>query len=224
MSKKPTSIAIALQNAGKPPTPLCQAIAEALVSPKRDAGPDLAGRIAQSEEWAQPSSHGLELYRASAAMGYRVNYKGEWTITVKDLKWMFFVCLWFGRRDKTRYDPAEGHLSPIREAMFHKRLWQAYEAFTVTGLTKEHLRLLSRLCWQMDVSTENDWLSLYVEGKRPFGNSSVVWEIIEIAELPMTWPEEGSPSEEQCEQAWLLFHQLPFAAAKAAQTLLDQQA
>ena len=102
----------------------------------------------------------------------------------------------------------------ITEALSIKRLMQAYIRYQKTGVTKEHCALLAHMGWEMDMQ-RGDWVSLFVQGKRPFGNSGAYTDIYEHSGWPMDWGDDG-PSEEQRERAWNLFDELVFATPDVA--------
>jgi hypothetical protein len=58
-----------------------------------------------------------------------------------------------------------------------------------------------------------DYTSLYVDGKRPFGNSGTAMEIARVLGWDCDVGKDGDPqlSAAQTERAWELFDQLPFA-------------
>ena len=103
---------------------------------------------------------------------------GEWHITNSDLEFWANLCL-FGERDHfpKRWDWLS---NPISSAIHRKRRWQTLQNYYgKNGLNEDHKKLLGRLNWDINFF-RGDGVSLYVQGKRPFGNSGIEGDVIEI--------------------------------------------
>ncbi len=161
-----------------------------------------ADRIGKHKEFIHPGKTLLVL-----------EVTGEWHITNADLE-LWRDLSFFGQRD---YFPNFWRVltSHITEALHYKRRWQAYERYITNGrLRDEHRRLLSQMFWDMSL-WRGDGVSLYVQGKRPFGNSSIEGDMIEALgwQFPETEDEElPTEIEEKC---WELFDELQFAIIDA---------
>lgn len=132
--------------------------------------------------------------------------KGKWYITNKDLEFWGDMML-FGRRDYLQ-KTWKNFSSGIDQALHAKRRWQTFERYKSNGgLREKHRKLLSCLRWNMDLG-RGDWISLYVQGKRPFGNSDIEGDIIGIVDWK--YDEEDMPAE-MIERCWELFDELQFA-------------
>lgn len=134
--------------------------------------------------------------------------EGEWHITNSDLEFWANLCL-FGDRD---YFPEKWDWlsSPITDAVHKKRRWQTLQRYYNNGgLNEDHKKLLKRLNWDLNF-WRGDGVSLYVQGKRPFGNSSIEGDIIEILGWQIDPDADEIPTglEEKC---WELFDELQFA-------------
>lgn len=134
--------------------------------------------------------------------------EGEWHITNSDLEFWANLCL-FGDRD---YFPKKWNWlsSPISDAVHKKRRWQTLQRYYESGgLKEDHKKLLSQMKWDLNL-WRGDGVSLYVQGKRPFGNSAIEGDIIEI----LGWELESEADEipmEMEERCWELFDELQFA-------------
>lgn len=173
---------------------------------------DLADRIGKGGRSAGTNM----CFNAPACLDYESDWIGEWEIRNVDLVGIGYFRMWLQRAEIQTgaiYLPDR-----VLRAMRCKRMWQAYLRYQNTGLTTEHCALLSKMLWTIDI-WRNDGVSLYVEGKRPFGNSSIASDIFEIVGWPFTWIEHEDDCdmpEEQEERAWNLFDELVFAAPDAA--------
>lgn len=149
-----------------------------------------------------------------SALDYHRDWIGEWTVTNADLNAFSDFVMWLHRG----WDDSEFVsmlTGSITKALENKRMWQAFARYEKSGLTQEHCGLLAKMLWTIDTS-RGDWISLYVQGKRPFGDSSIAQSIFEHAGWPFDWPEDDGMSKEQEERAWDLFDELAFAAPDAA--------
>jgi len=197
---------------GKPMTPLLLAIAEAIkATPDSDrdfsAAHQLHGfakRIAEATTYCN-----------IAALEYMNDWKGEWEVTNYDLEIWARFRMWLSRFGGEDNVMTGALTQDISRAMANKRMQQAYDRYQKSGLTTEHCGLLQNLLWKINTG-RGDGISIYVEGKRPFGNSSIEYDIHEHAGWKMDWPEDSGPSDEQNERAWNLFDELVFAAADAS--------
>lgn len=79
----------------------------------------------------------------------------------------------------------------------------------------QHCALLENMQWDMDF-LRGDWVSLHVQGKRPFGNSGIAGDIIQHAGIEAEYDDMDGYSDEVEERAWDLFDELIFAAPEAA--------
>jgi len=162
---------------------------------------DFSKRIAESEKDSD-----------IVALQYRMDYVGEWTVSNHDLQvWGIFI-LWLHRSFfKSAYLFVQG----ITKALKNKRLSQAYTRYQKTGLTEEHCKLLENMLWDMGIPRP-DLCSLYVQGKRPFGNSSIEYDIFEHLGWEMNWGEDDDDMPlNQEERAWDIFDELVFAIVDA---------
>ena len=145
------------------------------------------------------------------ALDYTDGWKGKWTVTNHDLEVYSDFEMWMGRYmpDNQRCETGR-----IAQAMKRKRMQQAYDRYKKTGLRREHCLLLEKMCWEVETG-RGDWVSLFVQGKRPFGDSSRARSIYKI----LGWQE---PKTDRClndkeeERAWNIFDELAFAAPDAA--------
>jgi hypothetical protein len=169
-----------------------------------------AKRIARGSE---------ERSQGERCLNFRREWTGEWEVTNADLEVWSRFAMWFYRfcANEIHVSPSDV-ISPIEEALRLKRMSQAANRFRASGLTSEHLKLLSKLRWDMDV-TRGDGVSLYVNGKHPFGDSARAWSIFDILGWERTWGEDDDMPEEVAERAWNIFDELTFAAPEAAKKL-----
>jgi len=104
--------------------------------------------------------------------------------------------------------------SEITDALHGMRRWQAYERFAAKGVTSEHRKLAARLGWEFSM-WRGDGVSIYVQGKRPFGNSDIEGDIADAVGWPQPWREDGDwdgdRPDDFNERAWDLFEELQFA-------------
>lgn len=140
--------------------------------------------------------------------------KGEWRISHADLEFWGRISF-FGNRD---YFPNiwQNFAACVTSALYSKRRWQTLERYRANGgVNSEHRKLLNRLKWDLDFS-RGDGVSLYVQGKRPFGNSSIEIDIIDIVGWEVDTEKDTSiETEERC---WKLFDELQFAIVDALAT------
>ncbi len=120
-----------------------------------------------------------------------------------------------------------GHGNPdvftdrLRHALWVKRTQQAYDRFQKSGLTQDHCVLIEKALWQF-APFRGDGVSLYVQGKRPFGDRGVASSIY----LTLGWPypaEDRALTDDESERAWNVFDELIFAlpvVAANARTVL----
>lgn len=168
---------------------------------------------------------------AVAALRY-ANWTGEWLVTQSDLYCWGHYSMW-----AHRYDPGQlvsDYLDPISAALGNKRMQQAYDRYQKTGLRSEHCKLMGKLSWEMD-TLRGDWVSLFVQGKRPLGDSSIDLSIYgavgwdyPVHEMPdgSVNPEYDAQTRVADERAWDLFDEIPFAVpdmAKLANLNLKEQ-
>lgn len=139
----------------------------------------------------------------------------EWPVTNADLEMWGDLSL-FGDRD---YFPDEWHVlrNDVGPAIKDARVWQTYTRYIAGGrLTDDHRKLLRKLLWDQNVF-RGDGVSLYVQGKRPFGNSSREQQIARILGWEYPSDEHGEPGmpPEMVERAWEIFDELRFAIQDA---------
>ena len=141
-----------------------------------------------------------------------VKVSGEWHITNSDML-LWADLAFFGRRD---FFPNNwGAFSrEVDKALSDKRTWQTFERYMANGgLNDDHRKLLARLIWDIN-PWRGDSVSLYVQGKRPFGNSSRELDMVEILEWQFP-PEDEDIPDEMNERCWELFDELQFAIGDA---------
>lgn len=160
------------------------------------------------------ADRGDERFGGCPALDYCNKWSGEWHVTNGDLQLWGLFKMWL-YRSSCDTDMAGVTFQGISNALRCKRLFQAFERYQSTGLTKAHCNLLANMGWNMDME-RGDWISLYVQGKRPFGNSSITYDIFEHANWEKDWPEDDGMSDDQEERAWEIFDELVFAAKDAA--------
>lgn len=134
---------------------------------------------------------------------------GEWTVSNADLKNWADICL-FGERDYFGDDWRDVEGS-ITSALHQCRRYQSFLRYQRRGgVTVEHRRLLAALNWQVDYS-RGDWVSVFVEGKRPTGNSGRAHEFARAMGWNCRWAEKDRDMPKtQEERAWQFFDELPF--------------
>ena len=137
--------------------------------------------------------------------------KGEWQITNADLETWARVSMWGNRYLPNKWRTLSYE---ITDALHGKRRWQAWERFSETGVTPEHRLLAANLGWDFSL-WRSDSVSLYVQGKRPFGNSDIEGDIADAVGWDQPWHDDedwdGSRPSEFNERAWDLFEELQFA-------------
>lgn len=175
---------------------------------------DFSKRIA-----THPGTYGNYHLPSTPSLKYCGDWSGEWHVRNADLVTWGDFKMWLGRAHNIDTEHAFMTFADVGEALRIKRLYQAFRRYQSTGLRKEHCSLLANMGWEIDTD-RGDWISLYVQGKRPFGNSAITYDIWEHAGLPMDWPEDDGMSDEQDEQAWELLDELVFAAPDAARVAL----
>lgn len=159
--------------------------------------------------------------RGPKCLGYAAELKGDWEIKPEDLEFIGTLGMWVERGD----DVHRGHgwatnlIQRLAEAVWRKRLYQAYLRFQATGVTREHALLAAEMLWEMKL-----WrycgVSLFVQGKRPFGNSGVECDIFEIC----GWEWEGEEmTKAEEERAWDLFDELVFAVPEMAREAAEKR-
>lgn len=95
-------------------------------------------------------------------------------------------------------------------SLSNKRAWQAYQRFLKHGVTDKHRAILSRMAFDID-HMRGDWVSLFVQGKRPLGNSSREYDLLEAVGRKITWGDDEDMPERMKEQMWNIFDELPYA-------------
>ena len=132
--------------------------------------------------------------------------EGEWNITNADLLFWRELCFSV-KQDVGAPKPwrmMEHLISPRLHAV---RRWQTYKRYQARGgLNADHLKLLGKVSWHSNLY-RGDGASLYVEGKRPFGNSGIEDDMFGL----LGWDVAPENLEEGSERAWELFDELQFA-------------
>jgi len=209
-------------------TPLLAALGEAIAtapSTEKDFSPTnhmarFALRIAQKDKVERNSAADGFGKGFPKAISY-TRWKGEWHVTNYDLEIVSRFTMWLSRYCDPHANQADTFASRITTALANKRMSQAYVRYYANGgLKRTHCLLLQKMLWEVD-TLRGDWVSLHVQGKRPFGDSAREQSIFLCADLPMPWAKtDGSDwdpmTPEQKEQAWDLFDELAFAAPDAA--------
>lgn len=196
-------------------TPLLKAIGRALVVSETRKGTfyyaHALGRFSHQIAHSSGKVHG------PACLHYNADWKGKWRVTTHDLEVYSRFEMWMSRYAPPHAEDYSCERGRIREALSNKRMQQAYDRYQTTGLRKEHCRLLNKALWEVDTS-RGDWVSLFVQGKRPFGDSSRAQQIWEICGWKTPWlkKEDGEMTDAQEETAWDIFDELAFAATDAA--------
>jgi hypothetical protein len=135
--------------------------------------------------------------------------KCRWRVSNADLEMFGYLSL-FGDRD---YFPGEWRFlaGDVGDAIKNARVWQCYTRYVERGrVTADHRKLLNKLIWDAHLF-RGDGVSLYVQGKRPFGDSGRALSIAAI----LGWkPPEEMPVK-MVEKAWELFDELRFAVHDA---------
>jgi hypothetical protein len=149
------------------------------------------------------------------ALDYQ-QWTGEWHVTNEDLTFWARFRMWLHRFAEDE-QMADFLSSGITRALAAKRMQQAFLRYQSTGLTAAHCALIEHAGWEVETG-RGDWVSLFVQGKRPFGNSSIEYDIYDHARWPMDWPKDDGMSPQQEERAWDLFDELPFALPDIART------
>jgi len=153
--------------------------------------------------------------RGPKCLDYRTDYVGQWTVENRDLLFLRQIAMWTGRSDDEQNGGwANILINKVGKAMEIKRLHQAYVRYQSSGLTREHCLLLAKGKWLIN-TWRGDGMSLYMNGKHPWGDSFKELSIYEICGWEIPWGEE-SPTNEQEERAWNLFDELVFALPDAA--------
>lgn len=134
----------------------------------------------------------------------------EWLITNADLECWADFCRYGGR-----YFPNGGWgnlTGSLRSLLHDARRYQSLVRYREFGgrVRRDHRKLLSKCCWEMELG-RGDGVSLYVEGKRPLGDSARELAMVEA----LGWKrgkEEDIPPEMK-ERLWELWDELPYALA-----------
>lgn len=163
----------------------------------------------------------LGLDRAANRIGRHVNFhndpflarhEGEWRVTNADLETWASLNL-FGKRDYLP-DVWTWFSNEITPALHGMRRWQTWERFEPKGVTAEHVALAFKLIWDLSL-WRGDGVSLYVQGKRPLGNSGIEGDIADAVGWAQPWAEDendySGPPPEFVERCWDLFDELEFA-------------
>ncbi len=157
-----------------------------------------------------------------AALGYHAKWSGKWHVTNHDCAVWSTFRMWLARYLPSEEGNASILTGRISTALNRMRMFQAYQRYQKTGLRKEHCELLSHMLWEMDTE-RGDWISIYVQGKRPMGDSSREDCISMHCGWPRPWnKEDRSLTEREKERAWDIFDELVFAATDAAKLALKK--
>lgn len=144
-----------------------------------------------------------------AALDYTTGWRGEWEVRNSDLSVFGDFLMWLGRYATADHHNPDVFTDKLRHALRVKRTQQAYDRFQKTGLTPEHCALIAKALWQF-APFRGDGVSLYVQGKRPFGDSGVASSIY----TTLGWPypaEDRALTDDEKERAWNIFDELCFA-------------
>lgn len=199
-------------------TPILRAIGGAIHTSKHSNDTfSYAHALSQfSRKIASPVKH-ISL----ATLDYNL-WRGRWYVSNYDLDIYATFEMWFHR-----YAPESAGCgtSRIAKALKHKRMQQAYDRYQETKLTHNHCILAAAALWEIDTS-RGDWVSLFVQGKRPFGDSSKAAQIHSLLGWPQPWlKKDRSLNETESERAWNIFDELAFAMpdiARLAQKTLKK--
>lgn len=150
-------------------------------------------------KWLVPNMAGGLLYQ----------YAGDWDVTNRDLDVAGDVGMWLNR-----YLPLTAHtaLYNIYPALKNKRTTQALERYKQGGLRREHTLLIFAASFEVNMP-RGDGVSIFVQGKRPLGDSWIPMSIYQAVRWPLPRDAKGEVtlSEAEEERAWDLFDELPFA-------------
>ena len=142
---------------------------------------------------------------------------GEWHVSNADL----YVWHSFCNRCERLIGRAmtESLLGKISKSLAIQRLYQALLRYRKTGVTREHLLLIRELGWDVCFDRQGE-VSIFVGGKYPFGSRmpGVVWHILGWKVDSTEWRRLNGHEKEK---AWEIFDELGFAAAGAAEILLE---
>lgn len=189
-------------------TPLLKAIENAIRTSRRRS--DTFRYAHELRAFARKIADCDHKSRGPSCLRYNKNWQGKWYVSNQDLEVFSRFEMWY---DREAPENRGVETSGIRSALHVKRLQQAYDRYQKTGLRKEHCLLLAKMLWDVD-TMRGDWISLHVEGKRPFGNSWIPGDIFEICGWKFKNVERITRAEE--ETAWNIFDELPFAAVDMA--------
>lgn len=151
---------------------------------------------------------------------------GEWHVSTVDL----YVWHSFYNRAKSLIgkEAAQNLLGKLDQSLAIQRLYQALLRYKKKGVTREHLLLIQELRWDVCFDRRGE-VSIFVGGEYPFGNRmpSAVWGLLGREIGSPEWrrlkdaPEWRWMNDEEREKAWEIFDELGFAAAGAAEMLLE---
>lgn len=178
-------------------------------------------RIRSFSERICAATSDIDIFTGHPQLNYREDWAGEWEIRNTDLDAIGYFLMWVHRAGENKH-VLNDIFGCVVKSVALKRTVQAFERYRETGLKPDHCKLLAKMRWEMDM-TRGDWTSLFVQGKRPFGNSSIDYDIVSRAGWKFR-PGEDDEDEmhpDQVEQAWNLFDELIFAAPDAAKAALE---
>jgi hypothetical protein len=157
---------------------------------------DLARKIADHKGWIKDGTANFE------------EMKCAWEIRNTDLELWGHLSLFGGRDFVEEWDFLSDN---VGESIHKARIFQCYRRYLAGGrLTKEHRKLLRNMIWDQDVF-RGDWVSIYVQGKRPFGDSSIAWQIARMLGWELPKDEDEDMPAETTERVWEIFDELRFA-------------
>ncbi len=134
----------------------------------------------------------------------------EWRITNADLECWADFCL-FGARDYFPNGEWSNLANGLRSLLHDTRRYQSLVRYREGGgVRRHHRRLLAKCGWGMDLG-RGDWVSLYVEGKHPLGDSAREWSMFDALGWKRTWGDEEDMPTEMEERLWDLWDELPYA-------------
>jgi hypothetical protein len=145
------------------------------------------------------------------ANDFFLDCKGDWEITNADLECASMI--YFLYDCNPSYRSVRAVFMPIIQAIHNKRKKQVYDDYVYHGgLLDKHVKLLSKMSCKMSLYRGGS--ALCSDGKRPFGNSDVIYDmlnILDVCDLNEIIDSELPIPVDAIERAWMLYDQLGFA-------------
>ena len=167
--------------------------------PSFDAAYKIAERIGDGDEFIK------------FANDFFLDCKGDWEIMNADLECASRVYFLYDYDSSFR--SVRVVFTPIIQAIHNKRKKQVYDDYIYHGgPLDKHVKLLSEMSCQM--SLYRGGLALCSDGKRPFGNSNVIYDMLNIlgvCDLNEIIESDAPLPIDEIERAWMLYDQLGFA-------------